>query len=69
MKYTLDAHEWFDLKKGFRWACCDCHLVHDVEARKKKDGAVEIRIFRNERSTQNMRRKHRKQMIIVDEKM
>jgi len=67
MKYELDAEDWFKLKTGFRWACCDCSLIHDVEARKKKDGTVEIRILRNERATQSMRRHHRKKIIVIGE--
>jgi Zn-finger protein len=65
VKYKHDGDEWFKLGKGFRWACCDCHLIHDVEAR-TRDGVVEIRIIGNCRATAAMRRKHKKTVVIAD---
>lgn len=67
MKYDQhDGDEWFSVGKGFRWACCSCHLVHDVEIR-RRNGNTEVRILRNERATQAMRRKHKQRVIIVNE--
>jgi len=65
MKYIVDEEEWFPLKRGFRWACCDCSLVHDVEAIGRW-GSTEIRILRNDRATAAMRRKHRRKVIIIE---
>ena len=48
--------EWFALaRRGNRIACCDCGLVHRVDAR-VRDGAIELAFARNERSTALTRR-------------
>jgi hypothetical protein len=41
---------------GYRWACCDCGLVHDLEFRVAADG-VWFRARRNKRSTAAKRRR------------
>ena len=52
--------------RPLRLACCSCHLVHDIELR-RKGNKTEMRILRNERATQAMRRKHKRKVIIVEE--
>jgi hypothetical protein len=47
--------EWTVWRKRERWVCCDCSLVHEVEYR-KRDGRLEVRMFRNDRSTAAYRR-------------
>jgi hypothetical protein len=50
--------EWIQPLPGYRLACCDCGLVHDMEFRANGD-AVEFRVRRNERATA-ARRRHAK---------
>ena len=51
-----EADEWVrPIRKGYKLACCDCGLVHDVDFR-IKDRRVEFRVRRNNRSTAMMRR-------------
>jgi len=64
--YFDDDGEWFELGKGFRHACCSCHLVHDIGAR-TRDGKTEIKFTRNERATSALRRKIKRKVVIVDE--
>ena len=48
--------DWFAPKMdGWKMACCDCGLVHDVEFR-VVDGEVQMRAKRNARSTAARRR-------------
>ena len=65
-KYEDDNGDWFDPQQGFRWACCSCHLVHDVELR-RRSRKLQIRIIRNERATAGLRRKLKRKVVIVDE--
>lgn len=65
-RYEEDNGDWFLLGKGFRWACCSCHLVHDVEVR-FRNGMPEMRIIRHERATAALRRKLKRRVVIVDE--
>ena len=52
------AGEWIQpVSKGYKMACCDCCLVHTLDFR-IKDGQVQFRAFRNNRSTSLMRRKN-----------
>lgn len=49
-------------RKGYKMACCDCGLVHDLDFRIRREwrgNVVEFRARRNVRSTAAMRR-HRK---------
>jgi hypothetical protein len=51
--------EWFALaRRGNRIACCDCGLVHTVDARVRA-GTIELSFARNERSTALTRRQSR----------
>lgn len=48
--------EWQQpVRKGYKMACCDCGLVHNMEFRVHK-GKIQIRGWRNSRSTAQMRR-------------
>lgn len=49
--------EWLKWHKYERWVCCDCALVHRVEFR-KHGSQIEIRMFRENRSTAAYRRAH-----------
>lgn len=57
--------EWIQpVRKGYKLACCDCGLVHNVDFRvlkRNSTGArtVQFRVGRNARSTALMRR-HKK---------
>jgi hypothetical protein len=42
-------------RRGNQSACCDCGLVHRVDAR-VRDGTIELSFARNERSTALTRR-------------
>lgn len=46
---------WYHQPKKDKTACCDCGLVHDVEWR-MKNGKLEMRFFRNNRATAQVRR-------------
>lgn len=43
------------IKKGYKLACCDCCLVHTMDFR-VREGRVQFRVSRNNRSTALMRR-------------
>lgn len=43
------------VRKGFRFACCDCHLVHVMQFRVIK-GRAEFLVERDNRATSAMRR-------------
>lgn len=47
--------EWLEWKRHERWICCDCSLTHTVEVR-KRNGKLEARMFRDNRSTGQFRR-------------
>lgn len=49
---------WLDWNRHERWICCDCSLVHKVEWR-NKDGQLQVRMFRENRSTAAYRREHK----------
>lgn len=47
------------VRKGYKLACCDCGLVHDLDFRIRREwrgNVVEFRARRNVRSTAAMRR-------------
>lgn len=52
-KVGLDG--WGEWDHSEKVACCDCGLVHDHQYR-KKNGRLEVRSRRNERSTGQVRR-------------
>jgi len=54
-----EAGEWVQpVRKGYKMACCDCGLVHSIDFRVvgNKRKKVQFRVFRNSRSTGQMRR-------------
>ena len=55
-----EEDEWVQpTMKDFKFACCDCGLVHDVDFRIAR-GRVQLRMRRNNRSTGQVRRHKRK---------
>ena len=60
-KTVLVEGEWDSpIHRGWKLACCDCHLVHIVDFRIRTDKrgrpGVELRMRRDERATAAMRR-------------
>ena len=60
MAYEEPAeNEWVQpIRKGYKLACCDCGLVHDVDFRaiKTKRGSfIQFRVRRNGKATGGMR--------------
>ena len=49
--------DWIHPLPGYKLACCDCGLVHNMEFRIDDLGQVNFRAQRNPRSTGQMRRK------------
>jgi hypothetical protein len=63
----LKDGEWYrPPRRGFCEQCCSCGLVHRWDFR-IKDGAIEFRVFRDERRTAAARRARKKKVVIVDE--
>lgn len=53
------AGEWVQpIRKGYKLACCDCGLVHTMNFR-VRNGRVQFAVWRNNRATAIMRRKHK----------
>lgn len=48
--------DWVHPLGGYKMACCDCGLVHDLEFRLDDLNQLNYRARRNERSTGQMRR-------------
>gem|GEM_PF-1693013 len=49
------ANEWVQpVRRGYKLACCDCGLVHDMDFRVAK-GRVQFRVRRNNRATAGIR--------------
>jgi hypothetical protein len=57
MRYTTPADgEWVQpIRKGYKMRCCDCGLVHKMDFR-VKNGRIQFRAFRDNRSTGACRR-------------
>jgi hypothetical protein len=57
MKYEKPkANQWIQpIRKGYKIACCDCGLVHDIDFRIVR-GRIQFRARRNEKSTGQKRR-------------
>lgn len=57
MKYPSPrAGEWVQpVRRGYKMACCDCGLVHQMDFR-IKDKRVQFRAFRDNRATGQFRR-------------
>lgn len=52
----VGPNEWQQpIRKGYKMACCDCCLVHDMDFRIYR-GKIQFRARRNRRSTAMMRR-------------
>ena len=60
MKYDEPQEgEWVQpARKGYKFRCCDCGLVHNLDFRivGNKRKFIQFRAFRNERSTGQVRR-------------
>ena len=60
VKNAGDFTEWIrPIRKGYKLACCDCGLVHDLDFRIRKEWrglVIEFRARRNNPSTGQMRR-------------
>ena len=48
--------EWIHPLPGYRFACCDCGLVHDLEFDLSDDNKLIFRARRNNRATGQIRR-------------
>lgn len=48
--------EWIHPLGGYRMACCDCGLAHDIEFRLDANNQLNFRARRNNRSTAQLRR-------------
>lgn len=57
MRYPqVKTNEWVTpIRKGYKMACCDCGLVHELDFR-IVDGKIQFRARRNKRSTGQLRR-------------
>ena len=57
MKYQVaEDNEWIQpIKKGYKVACCDCGLVHDIDFRIVND-RVQFRARINSKATRARRR-------------
>jgi len=64
MKYYRPKQgEWVQhVNKGYKLACCDCGLVHNVDFRIYHNH-VQFRVFRNNRSTAVLRTHKRRKEI------
>lgn len=63
-KFKTVKDGWSDwvapkLDRPFKFACCDCGLVHDMELRIAPDGKPDFRARVNRRSTGQLRRRMR----------
>lgn len=47
------------IRKGYRFCCCDCNLVHELAFR-VKDGRIRFRARRRNRCTAALRREAKK---------
>lgn len=60
-KQRLDEEGWEEPSgKVFRWACCDCGLVHDLVFVSNDGKPIGVAVRRNNRATAQRRRKHKK---------
>ena len=51
--------DWIHPLPGYRMACCDCCMVHELETRIDAAGNVNIRLRRNDAATLRLRDKER----------
>lgn len=55
---VLEDGKWVEpIKTGYRLGCCDCGLVHRINFRVRKGGAIQFQAFRDKRATAAKRRK------------
>ena len=55
--HVAQEGEWIEpRRRGFRWGCCDCGLVHEVDFEVRADGTLRFRVRRDGRATANARR-------------
>lgn len=48
--------DWIHPLEGYRFSCCDCGLVHNLQFRVVGKGIVNFRAQRNNRATGQVRR-------------
>lgn len=66
IKYCPKVEDWFSpIHKGFRFKCCDCALIHEVDFEVRK-GEVFMRMRRHERATAAARRNRKKRVLQID---
>jgi hypothetical protein len=63
-RYEVDSYndwtEWVQpIEQGYKFCCCDCGLVHQMNFR-IEDGRVQLQVKRDNRSTGQIRRHERK---------
>lgn len=60
MKYVVQKDgQWYQpVRKGYKLCCCDCGLVHRVDFRIYQ-GRIQMRAFRDNRATGQVRRKRK----------
>jgi len=60
MKYESIEDGWFEpIRKGYKFMCCDCGLVHTVNFKLRKHGKhniILIKVGRDNRATGQARR-------------
>ena len=70
MKYDQpEEGEWiFPVMEGYKMSCCDCGLVHKIDFRICEDEPkrIEFRVFRDNRSTGQVRRHNNIKVKTVD---
>ncbi len=59
--------DWIRPLPGYKMACCDCGLVHNLEFRIDDNGNTNFRASRNERATAAKRRENKKRSPIQNE--
>ena len=61
-EYTAPKGGWTEwiqpIRRGYKLACCDCGLVHNVDFRVHKE-RIQFRVQRNNRATGQIRRHDR----------
>lgn len=52
----IPAGKWVrPAKRGYRFACCDCGLVHRMDFRTQGDGSIVFRAYRDNLATAKVR--------------
>ena len=57
--------DWIHPLPGYKLACCDCGLVHDMQFRIDDLGQINFRASRNNRSTGQYRRAHKAALKVL----